>query len=60
MSRSIIASYIDEEYKRQQYYQKKAEREKCKDKECIDCKYQEICTSYEDNYKNINKEDLMC
>lgn len=30
------------EYKRKQYFGKKA-RQKCKDKNCIDCKFQEIC-----------------
>lgn len=42
MSRSIIAEYIMQEYKRKQIYSKK-KREKCKEKSCKECKYFEIC-----------------
>lgn len=42
MSRSIIAEYIMQEYKRKQIYSKK-KREKCKEINCKECKYFEIC-----------------
>lgn len=44
---SKIANDIDEAYRREQYYKQKAKREKCKDKECGDCKYRRICDNYE-------------
>lgn len=46
---SKIANDIDEAYRREQYYKQKAKREKCKDKECGDCKYQRICESSDVN-----------
>ena len=42
MSRSIIADYIDKEYRLKQSYQKK-QRQNCKDKKCDECKYFNIC-----------------
>lgn len=42
MSRSIISDYIIQEYKLKQAYSKKR-RENCKEKQCKDCKYFDIC-----------------
>lgn len=39
---SIIASYIEREYKIKQAYEKKR-RANCKDKPCNKCQYEEIC-----------------
>lgn len=47
MKGSYLADEIDREYKRRKYYENKTKREKCKDKECQECKYTEVCTSYE-------------
>lgn len=46
MSRSIIANYIMQEYKLKQAYAKK-KREKCKEKQCIECKYFNVCSDIE-------------
>lgn len=40
---SRLASQIDNDFKREQYYKKKVRREKCKEKECSECEYQDIC-----------------
>lgn len=49
MRGSFIAAQIIDEMKREQYYKKKVQREKCKDKECSECKYQDICDDAEVN-----------
>ena len=46
---SAIAGKIIEDDRIEQYYKQKAKREKCKDKECGDCKYQRICESSDVN-----------
>ena len=43
MKGSYIAAEIDRDYKREQFYKRK-KREKCKEKECANCKFFEICT----------------
>ena len=43
MKNSYIADSIVNEYNRKQKYAKKR-REKCKNKECTECKYIEVCT----------------
>lgn len=43
MSKSYIAQYIDEEYRREQAF-KRNKRQPCKTKDCIECKFFEICT----------------
>ena len=40
---SYIAAEIDKDYRREQFY-KKRKRQTCIDKECIKCKFFEICT----------------
>ena len=50
MKYSIIASQIDEEYKRRKRYEKR-ERQNCKEKHCDNCKYQIICEESEKNYE---------
>ena len=41
--RSYIAEQIDRDYKRKQFY-KNREREKCKEMDCMKCKFFEVCT----------------
>lgn len=48
MKGSILASEIDEEYRRRKYYENKSRKEKCKDRQCKECNYKKICTSYEE------------
>lgn len=50
MRGSSIANEIVNEYKKQQYYNRKR-REKCKDRNCDKCKYIDICEGCEDNEK---------
>lgn len=50
MRGSIIAGQIINDMKREEYYRKKAQRNKCvidNEKQCIKCKYQEICENSE-------------
>ena len=47
MRRSYNADAIVNEYRRKQYYSKKA-REKCKEKECIVCSWNKVCTDVEE------------
>lgn len=54
MSRSIIADYIDKEYRLKQSYQKK-QRQNCKDKKCDECKYFNICVERVENNEIQNK-----
>lgn len=42
MKGSRIAMYIERDIKTQQAYERK-QREKCKEKSCIECKYIKIC-----------------
>ena len=51
MSKSYIAKYIDEEYKRKQFY-KNRKRQPCKTKECTSCKFFDICTERHENFLN--------
>lgn len=39
---SKLAMYIERDYKTEQAY-KRRQREKCKEKECVLCKYRKIC-----------------
>lgn len=50
MKRSYIADSIVQEYKRKQAYKNK-QRQQCKDKQCVDCKYNKICIEQEE--KNV-------
>lgn len=43
---SYIANEIDNEYRRRKAYEK-AKRQKCKEKECINCQYSKICEDKE-------------
>ncbi len=52
MAGSYLASIIDKEYRREQFYQNRKSRQKCKDKSCTECKFQQICTSYEGSERN--------
>jgi len=47
MSRSYIADEIDREYRREQFYKRKKKREQCKGKECLKCKFFEVCMGSE-------------
>lgn len=51
MSKSYIAKYIDEEYRREQAF-KKAKRQPCKTKKCSECKFIEICTEKNNSFLN--------
>ena len=54
--RGINASYVISEMKKEEYYKKKAQRQKCiidNEKQCNKCKYEEVC---EDN-EIENKEE---
>lgn len=51
MKRSYIADNIASEYKRTQVY-KNIQRQKCKQNNCIECKYNKFCTDY-----NIKEKD---
>ena len=44
---SIIASYIEREYKMKQAYERK-QRVNCKEKSCKKCQYEEICDDREE------------
>lgn len=39
---SKLAMYIERDYKTEQAYKNK-QREKCKEKNCVECKYIKIC-----------------
>lgn len=54
MRRSYIADDIAEEYKRKQIYAKK-KREMCKEKNCKECKYLEICSEVDIERNNSNE-----
>lgn len=43
MNRSFIADEIMREYRKKQHYEK-LKRQKCKEKECDECDYKEVCT----------------
>ena len=45
---SIIAKYIEYEYKTKKAYERK-KRVNCKDKPCEKCQYEEICEDKEEN-----------
>ena len=51
MSKSYIAKYIDEEYKRKQFY-KNRKRQPCKTKECDKCQFNNICRENNENFLN--------
>lgn len=44
------ANLVMQDYKREQLYKKKVERQVCKDRDCRTCKYQPICEAYEEEY----------
>lgn len=46
MKGSIIAAQIVDELKKQKYYKKKMKKERCKDSNCYECKYKNICEDY--------------
>lgn len=46
MRGSRIAEEIIDEMKRKECYKKKTQREKCKDKDCNKCNYNDICEIY--------------
>lgn len=48
MAGSRIAAAIDMEYRMQQFYKKKNTKAKCKDKNCEECQFKSICTSYKE------------
>lgn len=48
MAGSRIAEQIIEERKRKEAFRKKVIREQCRDKECEECKYIEICENRKD------------
>lgn len=48
MQGSRIAEEIIQEQKREEAFRKKAIREQCRDKECEECKYIEICDNKKD------------
>ena len=48
--RGINASYVISEMKKEEYYKKKVQRQKCivdNEKQCSKCKYEEICEDKE-------------
>lgn len=47
---SYIAEQIDRDYRRKQVLNRKRS-EKCKDRKCVDCKYNKICIEQEE--KNV-------
>ena len=48
MKGSYLASQIDADYRREQYMKRKAIRQTCKDKDCLECKWNEICEDKEE------------
>ena len=44
--KSYHSDAIVNEYRRQQYYKNK-QREKCKEKDCEECKWSKVCTETE-------------
>lgn len=53
MKYSYIATEIDNEYRLKKAYEK-SKRQKCKEKECINCQYFKICENGEKNDKAIS------
>ena len=49
MKGSYLAVQIISDYRREQYMKRKAKRQKCKNKDCIECKWNEICEDKEVN-----------
>ena len=47
MSRSMLSDYIMQEYRLKQKYAKK-KRENCKEKQCKNCKYFDVCNDFEE------------
>ena len=41
------AKLVMEDYKREQAYKRRIQRQPCKDIDCRTCKYQSICEAYE-------------
>lgn len=52
MKGGINASFVVSDMKRKEYYQKKAERQKCKEKQCSKCQYRDICEDVEEGGEN--------
>lgn len=50
MRRSFIADNIIQEYKREQAYKKRV-RQNCKEVDCNNCKYEQICEDREEELK---------
>lgn len=51
--RGINASYVISEMKKEEYYKKKVQRQKCivdNEKQCNKCKYEEVCEDKEIEY----------
>lgn len=46
MKGSIIAGEIIADWKREEYFKKKAIRQRCNNIECYECKYKEVCQNY--------------
>ncbi len=55
MQRGMNAAFIDADYRKEQMYKKKKEREKCKEKSCIECKFNKICEDVEENNNEENR-----
>lgn len=56
MRGSIIAGYIDNEYRRKKMFEKK-KRQKCiidEEKKCNICEYKPICEDREGNYEKMD------
>ncbi len=47
MSRSMLSDYIMQEYRLKQKYAKK-KRENCKEKQCKNCKYFDVCNDFKE------------
>lgn len=55
MQRGMNAAYIDAEYRKEQMYKRRKEREKCKLKTCEECKFKSICEDVEENNNEENR-----
>lgn len=49
MKGSYLAGQIDSDYRREKFMKRKAIRQACKGKDCIECKWNEICEDKEVN-----------
>ena len=51
-----VADSIDNDYRREQWYKRRMKRQNCKEKECKDCNYNNICEDKEENDGEISNK----